>query len=180
MLSQISRKWGQGSGELRTLPWMPTKILPGDAEPKSLESNITQTSLPSFFLQRLPVLHAEPRMQLRTLTFLKQGDYFVPVRWSSWEDTQTQSKFQTDAMESQTHLTLSVACLVCRWQQAWGLQKSWKTTSSGEKNVEFLGKASQVSFVSIKIGTMPVVEHVVTKLSRIHRHRFPVLLQRVR
>lgn len=155
------------------------KILPGDAEPKSLEPNMTQTSLPAFFLQRLPVLHAEPRMQLRTLTFLKQWDYFVPVRWPSWEDAQTRGKFQTDAKQSQTHLTLSVACPVCRWQQACGLQKSWKTTSSGGRNVEFLGEASQTSFVSRKIGTMPAVEGVVTKLSGIHRHQSPVL-QRVR
>lgn len=140
---------------------------------------MTQTSLPAFFLQRLPVLHAEPRMQLWTLTFLKQWDYFVPVRWPSWEDAQTQSKFQTDAKQSQTHLTLSVACPVCKWQQACGLQKSWKTTSSGGRNVEFLGEASQVSFVSREIGTMPVVEGVVTKLSGIHPHQSPVL-QRVR
>lgn len=152
---------------------MPKKILPGDAEPKSLEPNMTQTSLPAFFLQRLPVLHAEPRMQLQA--FLSETMGLFCTSEVAFMGRCSDLGQIPDAKRSQTHLTLSVACPVCRWQQACGLQKSWKTTSSGGRNVEFLGEASQTSFVSGKIGTMPAVEGVVTKLSGIHRHQSPVL-----
>lgn len=77
---KVSQLVGGGTRALVGFPlchrWLEEFYQGTDAEPRSQKSNQTQVSLPSLFVQRLPVLLAELKMLLRPHLSLQQGDHF--------------------------------------------------------------------------------------------------------